>query len=202
MIDRRRALMVRRAGLLQTEIELNDVITVGYKQMLVNVLCERYEKTPATCMRVMNKHAKTIIYPKIPHTLKYYRYKYPHLFIKGVGFPFTFTDDEGKERIVILSPDVMMYFSPEEMNNIMIKAQYDEVDRYRERYDKTVAAAIRYIKAKNKLREVQIEYATMLNTPRFNTYKQMLKSRPDFFEKLYKAITGFDLLEKYKDAQL
>ena len=120
MIQKQKHLAIRRAALLQSEIDINCPITLGHKQMLINVLCEKYERMKQKYQSSMNRYARMLISPEIPHLLKSYRHKYPQAFKVDVGFPFSYGTND--EEMVILNPDVVVYFTQEEMCNIVMKA--------------------------------------------------------------------------------
>jgi hypothetical protein len=196
MIQKQKHLAIRRAALLQSEIDINCPITLGHKQMLINVLCEKYERMKQKYQSSMNRYARMLISPKIPHLLKSYRHKYPQAFKDDAGFPFSY--GVNNEEMVILSPDVVVYFTQEEMCNIVMKAKDSDDEKDRDKYAKLLLSVEKFQKAKNRLRERQIHYATLLNMPKYNTYKSMLHHNTDFFRSMYYVRTGFDLLEKYK----
>lgn len=194
----RRLIDIKRSALEQKEIDLNDPVPIGVKQMLASILCEKQEAFVYRTLRLANRKVRKVIANKIPWTLRRLYHDFPQAFRHDASFPLRFTDEDGKEHLTILYPDVPFYFTPEEMRNIVLKLKTDEDPEKRQAYELLIVYLNRLRRARQDLRIRQLHVATYLNTPEFNTYKGLLKANPEYFVIIYKALTGFDLLEKYK----
>ncbi len=190
---------IKRAAYMQGEINLNDPIKIGYKQLLVNALCEKTAALWYRKQNTANKYARDIISPHIPRGIKVAKTRYPMAFPQNFGVPFFYTGSDGKEHVAVVSPSVPLYFSIDEMSVILMKAKDSKTPTILDKYQRLISDMEQLEKLHRQLRKRQIHYATLLNLPKFNSYKGMLKTNPVFFARLYEILTGFNLVNKYKD---
>lgn len=162
-------------ALNQTYLDLNSVISVDDKKVLLELLAQGYTDN-------MNKYSSYIEHTFdvcfrrfIPNELLKMWEKYPETMVPFPGFEYKCTKEFGEEKTYYVSLDLPMYFRPEICTTMFQEHCKDKVMRV----DKSIVMFYYHKKLKA---ETQVRYAKTLAS--IVTFYQLLKKKTYWYSLL------------------
>lgn len=159
----------------QTYLDLNSVIEVENKKVLISLLVKGYTDNMEKYKNYIETTFDKCFRKFIPNELLKTWNKYPETMVPFPGFTYECTNDYGQGKTYHVSLDLPMYFRPELCTNLFREHYKDKVPK--------LEKSIVFFYYHKKLRaETQVKYAKKLAG--ITTYYQLLKKKPYWYSLL------------------
>ena len=185
-IRKLRKIEINRAACSQQDIHISDKVSREALKTLIAELTKDHTEMVDRLDTYINKRFAMLLRPLIPRSVKICAENYPQSVLKCKGFMYKASSDYGKGLCFWVTPDVPYYFTQGTEQRILEKLKPE----FLYKIDKAI---VQYNYHKNVRAEKEIKYAAALVDNHVNTYFDLLKYNPFWFEKVYQLITGKDL---------
>lgn len=176
-VDRkRRKQEIVNEAINSTFIDLNAPLTVEHKKLLISLLTRHYTEKMQHHDSYINAAVESALRKAIPHDLLNIFAKFPDTVVPFPGFTYIASKEYGQSLQFKVSPNIPMYFQPEDCNNIIRKLL--PPSRLAS-LDKAVAFFHKY---KNLRSEREIKIAEALT--KVATFFQLVKKDPFWYDLL------------------
>lgn len=172
---------IQREAFDQTKLDLSKPLEKGAFKLLITLLVKEHTEMIERHTAFINKRFTLLLRPFIPLTLKNCKAKYPNAVRVSPGFLYRASTEYGEGLTFWASPDIPYYFKQNTEQEILMTHKA----RYLYSIDKAIAARQRHVKRRA---EKEVTYASLLTQKKINTYFDLLKLNPFWFEALYKEV--------------
>lgn len=163
----------------QTYLDLNSVIEVENKKLLISILVKGYtdnmEKYKNHIERTLDKFFRKLI----PADVMKLWQKYPETMVPFPGFTYECTKDYGEGKTYRVNLDLPMYFRPELCTNLFR-------EKCKDKYPRLEKSIVMFYYHKGIRAETEVKYARTLAG--ITTYYQLLKKKPYWYSLLIKQL--------------
>ena len=159
----------------QTYLDLNSVIEVENKKLLISMLVKGYTDNMEKYKSYIESTFDKCFRKLIPNEIMKVWQKYPETMVPFPGFTYECTKDYGQGKSYRVSLDLPMYFRPELCTNLFRENYKDKVPRL----EKSI---VLFYYHKQLRTETEVKYANRLAG--ITTYYQLLKRKPYWYSLL------------------
>lgn len=171
-------IQIQRKAFSQQVIRLSDEISQNELKHLIELLTESYIATMERCKKHIDKRITRLLNPFIPGIIKSCKAKFPEVLKPYPGFLYQAGKEYGQGYSLWVNPNIPYYFEQGTEQDIIRKEKPDALFSL----DKMVST---YWRNKLALQEKELKYASLLISKKVNTYYDLLKLNPFWFDKLY-----------------
>lgn len=178
--DKDARLAIQRYAFNQNILPLNDIIPNSNKSLLISELVKDYEDIIVNKYNYINARIRALLSYHIPQRIRACALAYPDSIRKSPGFLYRASQEYGRGLLFWASPDIPYYFTQNTEQQIL-KDNYDanilaQIDR----------AIVIYYDYKQKSINRQVKIASRLLENNTQTYFDLLRLNPFWFDILYK----------------
>lgn len=171
-------IQLQRKAFSQQTIRLSDTISQSELTHLIELLTESYIATMERCKKHIDKRITRLLNPFIPGLVKSCKAKFPETLKPYPGFLYQASKEYGQGYSLWVNPNIPYYFEQGTEQDIIRREKPDALFSL----DKMVST---YWRNKLTLQEKELKYASILISKKINTYYDLLKLNPFWFDKLY-----------------
>lgn len=171
-------IQLQRKAFSQQVIHLSDTISQSELTHLIELLTENYIATMERCKKHIDKRITRLLNPFIPGLIKSCKAKFPEALKPYPGFLYQASKEYGQGYSLWVNPNIPYYFEQGTEQDIIRREKPDALFSL----DKMVST---YWRNKLTLQEKELKYASILISKKINTYYDLLKLNPFWFDKLY-----------------
>lgn len=179
---RQRKIEINRAAFNQQDIHISDKIGQELLKQLIVSLVKPHTDMINKLDEFINKRFALLLRPLIPNILKQCAKQYPNSVMKCQGFFYIASEEYGGRQKFWATPDIPYFFTQGTEQDILKKHR----SKYLYNIDKAIAQYNYHITEKNKK---EVKYATALVNRNVQTYYDLIKYSPFWFEKIYEIVT-------------
>lgn len=159
----------------QTYLDLNSVIEVENKKVLISLLVKGYTNSMEKYKNYVERTFDKFFRKLIPSDVMKLWQKYPETMVPFPGFMYECTKDYGEGKTYRVNLDLPMYFRPELCTNLFKEKCKDKIPRL----EKSI---VMFYYHKSLRAETEVKYAKTLAS--ITTYYQLLKKKPYWYSLL------------------
>lgn len=159
----------------QTYLDLNSIIEVENKKILISMLVKGYTDNMEKYKNYIESTFDKCFRKFIPNDVMKTWQKYPETMVPFPGFTYECTKDYGQGKTYRVNLDLPMYFRPEICTNLFREHCKDKVPKL----EKSI---VFYYYHKQLRAETEVKYAKRLAS--IVTYYQLLKKKPYWYSLL------------------
>lgn len=156
----------------QTYLDLNSIIEVENKKMLISLLVKGYTDNMEKYKNYVEHTFDKCFRKFIPNEVMKTWQKYPETMVPFPGFTYECTKDFGQGKTYRVSLDLPMYFRPEACTALFQESYPDKIMRV----EKSI---VMYYYHRDLRTETEVKYAKTLTS--IVTYYQLLKKKPYWY---------------------
>ena len=173
-------LAIQRYAFNQSVLPLNSAIPNSNKSLLISLLVKDYDEIITNKYNYINARIRALLSCHIPQRIKSCALAYPDSIRKSPGFLYRASQEYGRGLLFWASPDIPYYFTQNTEQQILTD-NYDinilaQIDR----------AIVIYYDYKQKSIDRQVKIASKLLENDTQTYFDLLRLNPFWFDILYK----------------
>lgn len=170
---------IQREAFNQEYIRLSDPIGTDNLKLLITLLTHEHTAMVDKYADYINRRLFTLLNPLIPRRLRLCKMFYPESMKECPGFLYRASEEYGEGQTFWATPDIPYFFK---QNTEQAELQKSGNSHFLVRVDKAVASYNMH----NKIRaEKELKYASMLVQKGVNTYFDLLRLNPFWFEILF-----------------
>lgn len=170
---------IQREAFNQEYIRLSDPIGADNLKLLITLLTHEHTAMVDKYADYINRRLFTLLNPLIPRRLRLCKMFYPESMKECPGFLYRASEEYGEGQTFWATPDIPYFFK---QNTEQAELQKSGNSHFLIRVDKAVASYNMH----NKIRaEKELKYASMLVQKGVNTYFDLLRLNPFWFEILF-----------------
>lgn len=170
---------IQREAFNQEYIRLSDPIGTDNLKLLITLLTHEHTAMVDKYADYINRRLFTLLNPLIPRRLRLCKMFYPESMKECPGFLYRASEEYGEGQTFWATPDIPYFFK---QNTEQAELQKSGNSHFLIRVDKAVASYNMH----NKIRaEKELKYASMLVQKGVNTYFDLLRLNPFWFEILF-----------------
>lgn len=174
---------IQRMAFDQEYIRLSDTIGSDNLKLLITLLTAEHTRMIDKYANYINKRLTTLIFPLIPRRLRVCKMLYPESIKECPGFLYKASEEYGKGQSFWAMPDIPYYFIQNTEQAILRDST--KYTNYLIAVDKAVAAYNAHVNTRQKK---ELKYASMLIDKHVNSYFDLLRLNPFWFEILFKNL--------------
>lgn len=174
---------IQRMAFGQEYIRLSDTIGSDNLKLLITLLTAEHTRMIDKYANYINRRLAVLIYPLIPRRLRTCKMLYPESIRECPGFLYKASEEYGEGQSFWAMPDIPYYFIQNTEQAILRDST--KYTNYLIAVDKAVAAYNAHINARQKK---ELKYASMLIDKHVNSYFDLLRLNPFWFEILFKNL--------------
>lgn len=183
-----RKIEIQRAAFNQEFIDLSKPIEENHYKLLIKILTSNLTGRVEYYEQFLNERIARLLMPFVPKTLKRCFKRFPQSIKTCPGFIYKASEEYGQSQIFYAAPNIPYYFEQGTEMTVLRNMPHPEflftVDK----------AVVRYNYNRDKLFRKEATYAGKLIRLRKNTYFELLKYKPVWFEKLYNGLSEKPLI--------
>lgn len=172
---------IQRFAFDQEVIKMSSPIGNENIKLLISLLVEEHTRMINKHKDFINKRLTVLLNPFIPRRLRVCKMLYPDSVKASPGFLYRASMEYGKGLTFWAMPDIPYYFIQNTEQKILI----DKKPEFLVSVDKAVSF---YHEHEGKRAKKEIRYASTIIQKNVNTYFDLLKLNPFWFETLYNAV--------------
>lgn len=170
---------IQREAFNQEYIRLSDPIGADNLKLLITLLTREHTAMVDKYADYINRRLFTLLNPLIPRRLRLCKMFYPESMKECPGFLYRASEEYGEGQTFWATPDIPYFFK---QNTEQAELQKSGNSHFLVRVDKAVASYNMH----NKIRaEKELKYASTLVQKGVNTYFDLLRLNPFWFEILF-----------------
>ena len=170
---------IQREAFNQEYIRLSDPIGTDNLKLLITLLTHEHTAMVDKYADYINRRLFTLLNPLIPRRLRLCKMFYPESMKECPSFLYRASEEYGEGQTFWATPDIPYFFK---QNTEQAELQKSGNSHFLVRVDKAVASYNMH----NKIRaEKELKYASMLVQKGVNTYFDLLRLNPFWFEILF-----------------
>lgn len=170
---------IQREAFNQEYIRLSDLIGADNLKLLITLLTREHTAMVDKYADYINRRLFTLLNPLIPRRLRLCKMFYPESMKECPGFLYRASEEYGEGQTFWATPDIPYFFK---QNTEQAELQKSGNSHFLVRVDKAVASYNMH----NKIRaEKELKYASTLVQKGVNTYFDLLRLNPFWFEILF-----------------
>lgn len=174
-------LRIQREAFSQENINLSDPIGNDKIKLLISLLVNEHTRMINKYSAFINKRLATLLNPFIPRRLRMCKNLYPNSIRICPGFLYKASKEYGAELTFWATPDIPYYFTQNTEQEMLIK--------HKPQFLISVDQAIKFYHEHLKKRaNKEIKYASLICQKGINSYFDLLKLNPFWYETLYNEI--------------
>lgn len=174
-------LRIQREAFNQDIIRLSDTIDKAYIKLLISDLVAAHSSMVDKYGAYINKRLASLLSSFIPRGLKKCFALYPKSFKACPGFTYQASKEYGDELLFWATPNIPYYIPQGTEQSLLRKHKPDSL------FNIDKAVYFYHLHAQKK-QEKELKYATVIVQKKVQTYYDLLKLNPFWFEALYKRL--------------
>lgn len=163
----------------QTYLDLNSIIEVENKKLLISLLVKGYTDNMEKYKSYIESTFDKCFRKLIPNEIMKVWQKYSETMVPFPGFTYECTKDYGQSKTYRVNLDLPMYFRPELCTNLFR-------EKYKDKVPKLEKSIVFFYYHKQLRTETEVKYANRLAG--ITTYYQLLKRKPYWYSLLIKEL--------------
>lgn len=175
---------IQREAFNQDFIKLSDPISKENLKLLISLLVQEHTRMIDKYTRFINRRLAALLNPFIPRRLRICKELYPTAIRYCPGFLYQASKEFGQGKTFWAVPNIPYYFEQNTEQQVLIKHKAD--------FLVSVDKAVANFHAHSEKRAIkEMKYASLLIQKGVNTFFELLRLNPFWFETLYNHLKNY-----------
>lgn len=172
---------IQREAFSQDRLKLSEQIDKSHIKLLISLLVKEHTQMVDKYSGYINKRLTTLLSPLIPRQLRICKMAYPNSIKLSPGFLYKASEEYGNGLTFWATPSIPYYFEQGTEQKMLAKSKSEflcAIDR----------AVSSYHEHYKKRQDKELKYASLIIQKNVQTYFDLLKLNPFWFETLYNKL--------------